>query len=86
MGSRPEQRKEGGGGPHVKTIQNCNIAIDGIWQFANIGIVLVGDLLQIPPVKAVYIFQPPKYEKSLVLHNLVEHEGKIYRPQKGPLF
>ena len=46
--------------------------------FAGIGIVLVGDLLQIPPVKASYIFQPPKYEKSLVLHNIVEYEGEFF--------
>ena len=45
--------------------------------FAGIAIVLVGDLLQIPPVKARYIFQQPKYEKSLVLHDIVEHEGNI---------
>ena len=44
--------------------------------FAGIGIVLVGDLLQIPPVKAKYIFLPPKNERSVVLHNLVEYEGK----------
>ena len=45
--------------------------------FAGVGIVLVGDLLQIPPVKAQYIFLPPKNERSNVLHNLVENEGKI---------
>ena len=44
--------------------------------FAGVGIVLVGDLLQIPPVKAKYIFLPPKNERSVVLHNLVEYEGK----------
>ena len=46
--------------------------------FGGIGIVLVGDLLQIPPVKGVYIFKRPKFEKSGVAHDLVEYEGKSY--------
>ena len=47
--------------------------------FAGIGIVLVGDLLQIPPVKSQCIFLPPKNDRSHVLHNLVEYEGKIQK-------
>ena len=43
--------------------------------FGGIAIVLVGDLLQIPPVKGVYIFKRPKFEKSGVAHDLVEYEG-----------
>ena len=46
--------------------------------FGGIGIVLVGDLLQIPPVKGAYIFKRPKFEKSGVAHDLVEYEGKSY--------
>ena len=44
--------------------------------FGGIAMVLVGDLLQIPPVKGVYIFQRPKFEKSSVAHDLAEHAGK----------
>ena len=44
--------------------------------FAGIGIVWCGDLLQIPPVKAGYIFCPPKNEKSIVAHDLVSYESE----------
>ena len=44
--------------------------------FGGIAMVLVGDLLQIPPVKGVYIFQRPKFEKSCVAHDLAEYAGK----------
>ena len=47
--------------------------------FAGIGIMLVGDLLQIPPVKAGYIFGPPKNDKSKVAHDLVQHEGRFFK-------
>ena len=40
--------------------------------FGGIGIVLVGDLLQIPPVKR------PKFEKSGVAFDVVEYDGKSY--------
>ena len=45
--------------------------------FGGIAIVLVGDLLQIPPVKGVYIFKRPNFEKSGVAYDLVEYEGKL---------
>ena len=47
--------------------------------FAGIGIMLVGDLLQIPPVKAGYIFGLPKNDKSKVAHDLVQHEGRFFK-------
>ena len=47
--------------------------------FAGIGIMLVGDLLQIPPVKAGYIFGTPKNDKSKVAHDLVQHEGRFFK-------
>ena len=47
--------------------------------FAGIGMMLVGDLLQIPPVKAGYIFGPPKNDKSKVAHDLVQHEGRFFK-------
>ena len=36
--------------------------------FANISILLVGDLLQLPPVKATYIFDHPKSKHFKALH------------------
>ena len=47
--------------------------------FAGIGMMLVGDLLQIPPVKAGYIFGPPKNDKNKVAHDLVQHEGRFFK-------
>ena len=43
--------------------------------FAGIGMMLVGDLLQIPPVKAGYIFKPPSNDRSNVAHDLIQYEG-----------
>ena len=45
--------------------------------FTGIGILLVGDLLQIPPVKAGYIFSRPKNEKSGIAHDIVDHESRF---------
>ena len=45
--------------------------------FAGIGVMLVGDLLQIPPVKGAYIFSRPKNERNLVAHDLVQYDGKF---------
>ena len=47
-------------------------------HFAGIGIMLVGDLLQIPPVKAGYIFGAPKNDKSKVAHDVVQYEGRFF--------
>ena len=47
-------------------------------SFAGIGIMLVGDLLQIPPVKAGYIFGAPKNDKSKVAHDVIEYEGRFF--------
>ena len=48
--------------------------------FGGIGIVLVGDLLQIPPVcygsELNYIFSRPKDEKNAIVHDLVDYECK----------
>ena len=46
--------------------------------FAGIGMMFVGDLLQIPPVKAGYIFGPPKNDKSKVAHDIVQYEGRFF--------
>ena len=47
-------------------------------HFAGIGKMLVGDLLQIPPVKAGYIFGLPKNDKSKVAHDVVQYEGRFF--------
>ena len=44
--------------------------------FAGIGIVLVGDLLQIPPVNDSFIFDEPSNKGSQV-YDLTEFEGEI---------
>ena len=44
--------------------------------FAGIGIVLVGDLLQIPPVKDSFIFDEPTNKGSQV-YDLTEFEGEF---------
>ena len=49
--------------------------------FAGIGIVLVGDLLQIPPVKAGYIFDKPSNDKSAVAYDIVQYEGGYFYSQ-----
>ena len=46
--------------------------------FAGIGMMLVGDLLQIPPVKAGYVFKPPSNDKSIVAHDIVQYEGELF--------
>ena len=46
--------------------------------FAGIGIVLVGDLLQIPPVKAGYIFGKPSNDKSVAAYDIVQYEGVYF--------
>ena len=46
--------------------------------FAGIGIILVGDLLQIPPVKAGYIFGKPSNDKSAVAYDIVQYEGVYF--------
>ena len=52
--------------------------------FAGIGVIFVGDLLQIPPVKSLdtngplYIFNRPKNEKNRVAHDLAQHECKTF--------
>ena len=43
--------------------------------FAGIGIMLLGDLLQIPPVRAGYIFGKPSNDKSAVEYDIVQYEG-----------
>ena len=49
--------------------------------FAGIGMVLVGDLLQIPPVKAGYIFDKPSNDKSAVAYDIVQYEGGYFYSQ-----
>ena len=49
--------------------------------FAGIGITLVGDLLQIPPVKAGYIFDKPSNDKSAVAYDIVQYEGGYFYSQ-----
>ena len=44
--------------------------------FAGIGIMLVGDLLQIPPVNSKYIFSRPTNDKNIVTHDITQHEGE----------
>jgi hypothetical protein len=46
--------------------------------FAGIGMILVGDLLQIPPVKAGYIFDKPSNDKSAVAYDIVQYEGVYF--------
>ena len=48
---------------------------------AGIGITLVGDLLQIPPVKAGYIFDKPSNDKSAVAYDIVQYEGGYFYSQ-----
>ena len=43
--------------------------------FAGIGILLVGDLLQISPIKTRYIFGKPLNDKSAVECDIVQDEG-----------
>ena len=50
--------------------------------FGGISVILVGDLLQIPPVKSVdsigpvYIFNRPKNDRNMVAYDLVQYESK----------
>ena len=46
--------------------------------FAGIGIILVGDLLQIPPVNAKYIFSRPANDKNIITHDITQHESEYY--------
>ena len=46
--------------------------------FAGVGMMLVGDLLQIPPVNSKYIFSQPTNEKSVITHDLVQYEGESF--------
>ena len=46
--------------------------------FAGIGIMLVGDLLQIPPVNAKYIFSRPANDKNIITHDITQHESESY--------
>ena len=43
--------------------------------FAGIGILLVGDLLKISPMKARYIFGKPLNDKSAVEDDIVQYDG-----------
>ena len=52
--------------------------------FAGIGIVLVGDLLQIPPVNDSFIFGQPTNKGSQV-YDLTEFEGEILLLMWGKL-
>ena len=52
--------------------------------FAGIGIVLVGDLLQIPPVNDSFIFGEPSNKGSQV-YDLTEFEGEILLLMWGKL-
>ena len=46
--------------------------------FAGIGIMLVGDLLQIPPVNSKYIFSRPANDKNIITHDITQHESESY--------
>ena len=45
-------------------------------NFGGRGVMLVGDLLQLPPVKASAIFKKPKSEKSKILSKIIDKENK----------
>ena len=45
--------------------------------FAGIGVMLVGDLLQIPPVNSGYIFGRPTNDKSGVAYDITQFESEF---------
>ena len=47
--------------------------------FAGIGVMLVGDLLQIPPVNSGYIFGRPTNDKSGVAYDITQFESEFIR-------
>ena len=47
--------------------------------FGGVGIMLVGDLLQIPPVTGDYIFTPPKMSKNLVAFD-IKNLWELFEP------
>jgi hypothetical protein len=40
--------------------------------FGGIAVILVGDLLQLPPVQGSYIFQPPNNKRFQAFHNAID--------------
>ena len=45
-------------------------------DFGGRSLMLVGDLLQLPPVRATSIFNPPKSHKNNVIYNITDESGK----------
>ena len=45
-------------------------------DFGGRALMLVGDLLQLPPVKASAIFKRPKSDKNKIIHDMTDANGK----------
>ena len=45
-------------------------------DFGGRALMLVGDLLQLPPVKATAIFKQPKSDKNKIIHDMTDANGK----------